>query len=1122
MKKLLSLFCLIVACTLVACGSPASSSGSSSSPNTPGGSSPHSSSSSGGSSSGGGTVAHTHADADNNNQCDVCFVSIQTTVDFYSINDLHGKFDDTYANIGVDEMTTYLRSAQTENENTVLLSAGDMWQGSAESNYTKGNIITEWMNDLGFAAMAMGNHEYDWGESFIQANNELANFPFLAINVYDKVTQERVDYCDASVMVETNGVKIGVIGAIGDCYSDIAVEQVQDVMFLTGNALTSLVKAESERLRGEGANIIVYVLHDGYDGSNDNYYNESLSSGGYVDLVFEGHQHQEVKKQDSYGVWHLQAGGDNSKGLSHAKIGINIITNELVVQTAEVVDSSRYQLLADDPIVDSLLAKYADKLAPINEVLGTNASYRNYDTLNNYAAKAYYAVGKARWGSDPQYQGKIVLGGGFIKVRSPYYLPAGEVTYGDLYPLFTFDNPLVLCEVSGSRLKSQFIESTNYSNYYGTDGTAIKNNVDDNETYYVVVDSYCANYNFNHLGYLKIVEYFDASQTFYSREAVVAYTRAGGLSNAAPDPETFDLKYTNSNWDDDSGNTGGDTGDTTTYTSIQAVHASSADLVDITVKGRVIAVGKTGFLISDGSGIMMFYTGSTLPTVDIDDTVVLSGNTNTYNNNRQFSLSNATYEQVNVSVPTYTAPTLQTWDNAAVEAYDGSVGQYVQVTANIYTSKSYINAEKLSSTSTKQLSLIAPMDDVLQNITLSSTPQEMVITGYTCYTVSGKFVYIMPTALTLVNDNTTTQTQTLSFDGSFGGGSISQYTTGNYGSSTQNNYTFEYYRAYRPEDETAYCMQLLPYIASASDGTLPGSLYNTVPIYGIQSVSITYKSTAAATLYTGDDRIAQMTAYTLPASSGYQTETFSVDTDNFLKIDANAAALYIQALSVTYTNAYSPYNSGQNLSGSGDYRLNGVTFNGTLVAGQSAVNVPIQVTYDGGSYQITQTKTYTYYTLEYMQAHPNVSLLAAAMLSPQDVAAYYTAFKQFPANYALKSVDYSWEGVEAVFGDYTRYVSQYSRTTGYASHVPYKASDTTYFEFDIALDNYGASSRGVGRVVAWRAGWDVAGYNDAPVCVYTDDHYASFQEYLNDGTFSKRFDAEMNVTNTVYASAQTL
>ena len=466
-----------------------------------------------------------HTDKNNDDSCDYCYIPLTVTLDLYSINDMHGKFDDTYANIGVDEMSAYLRTAQSTSENTIILSAGDMWQGSAESNFTQGNVVVEWMNDMGFVGMAMGNHEYDWGSAPIEANAELAQFPFLGINIFDEATNERVDYCEASVMVERSGAKIGIIGAIGDCYSSIAAGMADDVYFKVGSELTTLVKNESTRLRNLGADFIVFVVHDGIRN-----YDSSLSNG-YVDLVFEGHTHDEVRESDRYGVWHLQAGGDNDTGLSHAQVTVNILSDEHSVST-KIVKHDTYKNMQGDPIVDKILEKYADELTAINTVLGRNDSYRKSDAIESATAEAMYIKGAEKWGKDSKYAGKIVLGGGFLQTRSPYDLPAKEVTYGDIYPLLPFDNPLVLCEVKGSRLKSQFIDNNNYTCFYGEDGQAIKNNVQSNETYYVVVDTYCANYNYSGFGFLDIVEYYEETGThaYYPRHALAEYIHNGGWS----------------------------------------------------------------------------------------------------------------------------------------------------------------------------------------------------------------------------------------------------------------------------------------------------------------------------------------------------------------------------------------------------------------------------------------------------------------------------------------------------------------------------------------------------------------------------------------------------------------
>lgn len=472
-------------------------------------------------------IVHTHADENHDGLCDVCNAKTQAELDFYSINDIHGKFETTSYSTGVERMTTYLQAQQTEKEDVVLLSTGDSWQGSAESNTTRGKLFVEWFNELGFAAMAMGNHEYDWGESTLRENAELAEFPFLAINIYDKTTRERVDYCESSVLVERSGIRIGVIGAIGDCYSSIAYEQVQNVYFQTGNALTRLVQAESDRLRERGAEVVVYLLHDSAKDTSSAY-DVSLSKNGYIDLVFEGHTHQKERYLDGGGVYHVQAGGDNQTGLSHATIEVNLLENTHAV-TAEIVEHASYASYEESTLVQEVLNRYSVQLSPLTTPLGYNAAYRNYDAIANATAEAMYLAGVKRWG-DSKYADKIVCGGGFIKPRSPYEVYVGQVDYRDIYPLLPFDNPMVLCAVSGARLKKQFVENTSYYTYYSEQYRQNLKNLNDKETYYVVVDTYCANFNYSGMGFMEIVEYYDETTPYYNRYALAEFIYNGGWS----------------------------------------------------------------------------------------------------------------------------------------------------------------------------------------------------------------------------------------------------------------------------------------------------------------------------------------------------------------------------------------------------------------------------------------------------------------------------------------------------------------------------------------------------------------------------------------------------------------
>lgn len=476
--------------------------------------------------------SHTHGDQDDNGTCDGCGISLLTTFDLYNINDLHGKIADGENHPGVDELTTYLKNQKLTDDHVILLSSGDMWQGASESNMTKGMLVTDWMNELDFAAMTLGNHEYDWGEEAVEKNADFAEFPMLAINIYDRSTNKRVDYCDASVLVDLGAVQVGIIGAMGDCYSSIAPDKVEDVYFVVGDKLTQLVMAESERLRDEGADFIVYSIHDGYGSSTStseysvtgnqlsSYYDMDLSNG-YVDLVFEGHTHQQYLLKDSYGVYHLQNRGDNKGGISHAEVTINTVTGTFKVSQANLVSTSTYTSLQDDPIVEKLLDKYADEIEPANKVVGFNGKYRNSTFMRELVAELYLEAGQKAWGKEYD----VILGGGFISIRSPYNLSVGDVTYSQLQSLFPFDNDLVLCSIKGRDLLNRFINTSN-DNYYiclaqGIDADSI----DANGIYYIVTDTYCSSYAPNKL---TVVEEYDTG--VYARDLLADYIADGGLS----------------------------------------------------------------------------------------------------------------------------------------------------------------------------------------------------------------------------------------------------------------------------------------------------------------------------------------------------------------------------------------------------------------------------------------------------------------------------------------------------------------------------------------------------------------------------------------------------------------
>ena len=504
-------------------------------------------------------VCTQHVDVDDNGYCDECTESVIVIIDLYAINDLHGKVTASNTQYGIAGLTTYLK--KVSDENTILLSSGDMWQGSSESNLTHGALITDWMNSLGFVSMTLGNHEYDWGESYIFSNLEQATFPILGINVYDSETGKRSEYAKSSIVVERGGVQIGIIGAIGNCYSSISGEVSDGFTFKVGDELTALVKEEAKRLRDAGVDFIVYSLHDGYGSGSSgdkyvtesqlsSYYDSSLSDG-YVDIVFEGHTHQSyvLYEYNSVGdrVYHLQGGGEN-KGLSHAEVSINTANRNTKVTEAEIISSSLWQNQKADPIVDTLLEKYADEIDGVNDVIGTNDRYRDDSELEQIIADLYYEYGIEKWGDEYD----IALGGGFIRTRNPYNLKAGDVSYADIYSLFPFDNHIVLCSVSGKDLYEKFLTTTNSDYYISGDNLAgLKSNIEYNKTYYIITDTYTSSYRYNNL--TEVARY--ASDVF-ARDLFAEYVKenwSNSITNRPGQDNVTDntCTHTNTNVKDD-------------------------------------------------------------------------------------------------------------------------------------------------------------------------------------------------------------------------------------------------------------------------------------------------------------------------------------------------------------------------------------------------------------------------------------------------------------------------------------------------------------------------------------------------------------------------------------------
>ena len=354
-----------------------------------------------------------------------------------------------------------------------------------------------------------------------------------------------------------------------------------------------------------------------------------------------------------------------------------------------------------------------------------------------------------------------------------------------------------------------------------------------------------------------------------------------------------------------------------------------------------------------------------------------------------------------------------------------------------------------------------------------------------------------------------------------------RYSTGNYGDATINGIAFEYYNAYG--DLLADLVELIPVKNHYSDA-LGGSIYNIDPIANMQAITIDYYTESSygsdkPTLHFGEN------AYTGSMDLNFSTYSTSFRCDSlsgssYFKIESGDSNLYVNSIRIEYLEG-TPSSFQTRSMGEGYYRVNPSVYEGELIDGVSQVSVPTKVSYNtiDNSYSVIESKTYTYYSYDYVSSHTYLKN-SAAMVDPIDVCNYVSIFKEAPANYVTNK---QYSSAYSIFGNLTRCISSYSKADGYATAVPVATDPITekpyYYEFDIDIgDSYSSSNRGVGRVVAFETGYALDDYENGNVfvCLFTDDHYATFQEFNNLGDFLPRFNAERRLTNYSWGAPNTL
>lgn len=391
-------------------------------------------------------------------------------------SDMHGNiwgfsYEDNAetANNGMARLYTYIQQVRAENPNTILIDAGDDIQGTIMTDdlYNKTpeepHPVIAAMNYMGYDAMTLGNHEFNWGIPTMQTILSQAEFPVLAANV----TDADGNYVTGAgwTIVEKDGVKVAVIGVVTPDVPiwDGGKEGIEDATFEAANvAVGKAIDAI-----GDQADVIVVSAHMGMyaefdeEGGSDSA-QKILDDNPEIDVLQVAHNHVVVNEKQGDVV----IGGVRNGGRDIARFDLTLDKDNNVVDAAvEIVDMTDVtpsQEIRDIALVAEAHQKTIDYIAggtdesgePLPPLGSTTAKFQPENEIRGIPAGRVMDTAVMDLINQIQLEnsGADVSAAALFKDTSD--LPAGDINYGNIFDIYKFDNTLYRVTVTGAELKA--------------------------------------------------------------------------------------------------------------------------------------------------------------------------------------------------------------------------------------------------------------------------------------------------------------------------------------------------------------------------------------------------------------------------------------------------------------------------------------------------------------------------------------------------------------------------------------------------------------------------------------------------------------------------------------------
>jgi 2',3'-cyclic-nucleotide 2'-phosphodiesterase (5'-nucleotidase family) len=362
------------------------------------------------------------------------------------VNDIHGRLEsfvpqDAEAPIGgLIKLATLVGDIVGENaDRVIILNAGDALHGTNVVNLFEGQPMIEALESIGTDAMAVGNHEFNYGQDVLLKKAEEAKFVFLSANTIDKDSRRAL--FPGALILPVGGKRIGIFGLTPvDTPTVTHPKNVEGLEFLDPFRVAGwMVPYLRDQ---EKVDLVIGLTHIGYD---DDRLLASRVSG--IDIIVGGHSHTKLEKPEKVANTVIVQSGEYAEALgrlevSHEDGKITDYAGALIPCSSEVVEDSRVGEIIRTNI-DELQAKLSEVVGEAVVTLdGERANVRTKETnLGNIVADVMRDAGAADL---------ALTNGGGLRAS----INQGPITVGDIFKVLPFDNTLVVLEASGADIKA--------------------------------------------------------------------------------------------------------------------------------------------------------------------------------------------------------------------------------------------------------------------------------------------------------------------------------------------------------------------------------------------------------------------------------------------------------------------------------------------------------------------------------------------------------------------------------------------------------------------------------------------------------------------------------------------